>query len=63
MKESNKTEQDLLIEVQGDQLRFQKKKLDDQTKGLLQQQNEMEKQAELIAEQTRLSQILSKETI
>jgi hypothetical protein len=63
MKESNKTEQDLLIEVQGDQLRFQKKKLDDQTKGLLQQQNEMEKQAELIAEQTRFSQILSKETI
>ena len=25
MKESNKTEQDLLIEVQGDQLRFEEK--------------------------------------
>ena len=27
MKESNKTEQDLLIEVQGDQLRFEEKRL------------------------------------
>jgi len=56
MKESNKTEQDLLIEVQGDQLRFEKKKLQDQA-------DEIAKQTELIAEQTRMSQILSKETI
>ena len=56
MKESNKTEQDLLIEVQGDQLRFEEKRLQ-------QQQEKIKKQTELIAEQTKMSQILSKETI
>lgn len=52
MKESKEKDQDLLIEVQGDQLRFEKKKLQDQA-------DEIEKQTELLAEQAKMSQILS----
>ena len=54
-----KTEEEdleMLIEVQGDDIRLLKKKLQDQAEVI-------EKQAELLAEQTRMSQILSKETL
>ena len=54
-----KTEEEdleMLIEVQGDDIRLLKKKLQDQAEII-------EKQSELLAEQTRMSQILSKETL
>ena len=54
-----KTEEEdleMLIEVQGDDIRLLKKKLQDQAEVI-------EKQSELLAEQTRMSQILSKETL